>query len=203
MQKEDLQNQFRNLKITNNITKEENIKLKTKVQQVQQELNQRDKELEKLTIKLQQTLQAPNVGTDSKSSHHFTESFIVSQLKKNNRDLKQEVLDKDKLIEQLKRNIKLTKSQEIEVELTVYIDECLRLRGQLEQVSMEKNMLAQQQEMSAAQGGNPQRNYEEIANLEEAFRYQEMELQKEREQNQQIRMQFMKVSETNSKLKDK
>lgn len=61
-------------------------------------------------------------------SHHFAESFIISQLKKNNRDLKLEVQEKDRLIEQLKRNIKLSKTQEIEVELTVYIDECLRLR---------------------------------------------------------------------------
>jgi seryl-tRNA synthetase len=130
MQGEDILNQFRNLKITNNITKDENMKLKTKIQQIQQELNQRDKELEKLTIKLQQTLSAPNIGPDNvKDVHHFTESFIVSQLKKNNRDLKQEVIEKDRLIEQLKRNIKLTKTQEIEIELTVYIDECLRLRG--------------------------------------------------------------------------
>lgn len=35
----------------------------------------------------------------------------------------------------------MTKSQEIEIELTVYIDECLRLRGQLEQALMEKTML--------------------------------------------------------------
>ena len=104
-----------------------------------------------------------------KSSHHFTESFIVSQLKKNNRDLKSEVTDKDRLIEQMKRNIKLTKQQEIEVELTVYIDECLRLRGQLEQVVLEKNMLIQQQEQ-AGQNNFP-RSGEEMANLEEAFRY--------------------------------
>ena len=56
-QAEDLQNHYRNLKITNNITKDENLKLKTKLQQIQAELNQRDKELEKLTLKLQQTLQ--------------------------------------------------------------------------------------------------------------------------------------------------
>ena len=31
MQKEDLQNHYRNLKITNNITKDENIRLKTKL----------------------------------------------------------------------------------------------------------------------------------------------------------------------------
>lgn len=54
------------------------------------------------------------VGLSSKASgnigHHFAESFIVSQLKKNNRDLKLEVQEKDKLIEQLKRNIKLSKT---------------------------------------------------------------------------------------------
>jgi hypothetical protein len=48
----------------------------------------------------------------------------------------------------------MTKSQEIEIELTVYIDECLRLRGQLEQVTMEKNMLMQQQDMNGMQGQN-------------------------------------------------
>lgn len=49
-----------------------------------------------------------------------------------------EVQEKDRLIEQLKRNIKMSKSNEIEIELTVYIDECLRLRQQLEQAYMEK-----------------------------------------------------------------
>jgi hypothetical protein len=71
-------------------------------------------------------------GPPKGGNHHFAESFIVSQLKKNNRDLKMEVQEKDRLIEQLKRNIKMSKSNEIEIELTVYIDECLRLRQQLE-----------------------------------------------------------------------
>jgi predicted RNase H-like nuclease (RuvC/YqgF family) len=80
-------------------------------------------------------------GKTSNQNHHFAESFIVSQLKKNNRDLKMEVQEKDRLIEQLKRNIKMSKSNEIEIELTVYIDECLRLRQQLEQAYMEKQMI--------------------------------------------------------------
>ena len=43
---------------------------------------------------------------------------------------------------------------------------------------MEKAVLMQQQEINMSSGGGPnqQRNYDEIANLEEAFRYQEMEL---------------------------
>jgi hypothetical protein len=36
---------------------------------------------------------------------------------------------------------------------------------------MEKNLLLQQQEMNGGQGGKPQRNLDEMANLEEAFRY--------------------------------
>jgi len=40
---------------------------------------------------------------------------------------------------------------------------------------------------------NQDRNLEELANLEEAFRYQEMELQKERENSQAIQMQMIKM----------
>jgi hypothetical protein len=39
MQNEDIKNEFRNLKISNNITKDENMRLKTKIQQIQAELN--------------------------------------------------------------------------------------------------------------------------------------------------------------------
>ena len=116
-----------------------------------------------------------------------------------------EVQEKDRLIEQLKRNIKMSKTNEIEIELTVYIDECLRLRQQLEQAFMEKQMLLQQQEQMGGtpQGMNQQRNLEELANLEEAFRYQEMELQKERETSNNVQIQLMKLQEQRSKLKDK
>ena len=48
-------------------------------------------------------------GPPRGGNQHFAESFIVSQLKKNNRDLKMEVQEKDRLIEQLKRNIKMSK----------------------------------------------------------------------------------------------
>jgi hypothetical protein len=38
----------------------------------------------------------------------------------------------------------MSKSNEIEIELTVYIEECLRLRTQLEQVLVEKTAIEQQ-----------------------------------------------------------
>jgi hypothetical protein len=67
-------------------------------------------------------------GELKSSGGNYAESFLVSQLKRSTRDLKLELQEKDRLIEQLKRNIRLSKTQEIEVELTVYIEECLRLR---------------------------------------------------------------------------
>ena len=62
--------------------------------------------------------------------------------------------------------------------------------------------------MNISQGGapgqlGPNRNIEELANLEEAFRYQEMELQKERENSNNIQLQLMKLTEQKGKLKDK
>ena len=154
---------------------------------------------------------ALSTKSSGSKNHHFAESFIISQLKKNNRDLKLEVQEKDRLVEQLKRNIKLSKTQEIEVELTVYIDECLRLRQQLEQALMEKNMLMQQQQEMGGQGPggvNPQmggqpRNMDDLANLEEAFRYQSMELQRERENQNSLQMQLLKLQEQKSKMNDK
>ena len=122
--KEDIANHYRNLKIKTNITLDENVRLKTKVQQIQSELNQRDKELEKLTLRLQQNLS----GEIKMQGGNYAESFLVSQLKRSTRDLKLEIQEKDRLIDNLKRNIRLSKTQEIEVELTVYIEECLRLR---------------------------------------------------------------------------
>mmetsp|Transcript_2459 Transcript_2459/g.3759 ORF Transcript_2459/g.3759 Transcript_2459/m.3759 type:complete len:183 (+) Transcript_2459:1377-1925(+) len=116
-----------------------------------------------------------------------------------------EVQEKDRLLEQLKRNIKMSKSHEIEVELTIYIEECLRLRQQLEQSHIEKSMLLQQQELNPVGANllNQQRNFEELNQLEEAFKYQEVELQKERERGNEIQMQLMKVQEQKGKLKEK
>lgn len=59
---------------------------------------------------------------------------------------------------------------------------------------MEKNMLLQQQDYMDKNTNQ---------NLEEAFRYQEMELQKERENSNALRMQIMKLSEQGNKLKEK
>lgn len=69
------------------------------------------------------------------------ESFLVSQLKKQNRQLKLDIHQKDNEIENLKRNIKLAKNKEYESEIQVYIEECQRLRTLLEQTAIQNDTL--------------------------------------------------------------
>lgn len=47
----------------------------------------------------------------------------------------------------LKRNIKSTKTAEVEIELKVYADECVRLRHQLEEVIKSKDTFADPEEL--------------------------------------------------------
>ena len=51
--------------------------------------------------------------------------------------------------EALKRNIKSTKIAEIEIEMKMYMDECTRLRHQLEEVIKSKDTFADPEELRA------------------------------------------------------
>lgn len=50
--------------------------------------------------------------------------------------------------------------------------------------------------------GQP-RNMDDLTNLEEAFRYQSMELQRERENQNSLQMQLMKLQEQKTKMNEK
>ena len=50
-------------------------------------------------------------------------------------------------IESLKRNIRSTRQQELEVEVKLYMEECVRLRHQLEEVIRSKDTFADPQEL--------------------------------------------------------
>jgi hypothetical protein len=59
LEKEDLMQQKRSLKLQMNVTKDENTRLKTKMAFLQQEMDRRDRDIEVLTLKLhQQTIAA-------------------------------------------------------------------------------------------------------------------------------------------------
>ena len=55
-------------------------------------------------------------------------------LKKQIRELKYEVAKRDEELEVLRKNIKNTRTKEVEQEIQIYHDECLRLRSVIEDV---------------------------------------------------------------------
>ena len=60
-------------------------------------------------------------------------------------------MKKDEEIEALKKNIRSTQLQEVEVEIKTYIDECARLRQQLEEVMKSKDTFADPVELKTIQ----------------------------------------------------
>ncbi len=55
--------------------------------------------------------------------------LLIVNLKRQVQDLKDSIYVKDSDIADLKKEIKSTKIKELEIELKVYMQECLRLRG--------------------------------------------------------------------------
>ena len=58
-------------------------------------------------------------------------------LKKQIRELKYEVVRREEELEVLRKNIKNTKTKELEQEISSYRDECLRLRSVIEEILKE------------------------------------------------------------------
>ena len=117
------------------------------------------------------------------------ETHLVINLKRKIRELQNEKQASDDEVASLKRNIRSTRLTEIEVEVKVYMEECARLRHQLEEVIKSKDTFADPQElkiiedkfqqrdhlinsMQAEKGeilGNLQKKDEEIMKLAELF----------------------------------
>ena len=75
-------------------------------------------------------------------THH-----LVVNLKRKVRDQQMELSVKRDEVELLKRNLKNTRTHETEVEIKMYMDECLRLRASLEEVIKSKDTFADPQEL--------------------------------------------------------
>ena len=75
------------------------------------------------------------------------QTHLVMNLKRKIRDLNAENAKKNDEIEGLRRNIRATRQQELEVEGKLYIEECQRLRNQLEEVIKSKDTFADPQEL--------------------------------------------------------
>ena len=72
---------------------------------------------------------------------------MILNLKRKIKEVQLENQKKAAEIEALKRNIKSSRMQEIEVEIKLYMEECTRLRSQLEEVIKSKDTFADPQEL--------------------------------------------------------
>ena len=187
-------------KMATNLLKDENTKLKTKVHMLEAELTKKEKLVDDLlmqqdTVNYQMMNAAGSSGNAStKNSQANTlqqrmklESHLANNLKRKIRELQAEVTNKSNEIEALKRHIKSTKIAEIEVEMKLYMDECARLRGQLEEVIRSKDTFADPQE---------------VRMIEERFQQQEIIIAELRNQNQELAMALQTRDEETRQVSD-
>jgi hypothetical protein len=106
------------LKVNNNSLRDENMKLKTRINA-----------LEKEVLRFGELLE----GQSGDKFSHPT-SHLVTSLKQSVKDMKSELKQREEEIAEFKKNIKTTRTAELEVELQAYIDECTRLRHHLEEI---------------------------------------------------------------------
>ncbi len=82
-----------------------------------------------------------------------------------------ELLTKRDEVELLKRNIKNTRTHETEIEIKMYMDECVRLRNNLEEVIKSKDTFADPQELKI---------------IEQKFQQRDLVIQQMQQDNQNL-----------------
>ena len=138
-------------RMTTNNLKDENTKLRTKLQIVEGELQRKDKVIDDLILQQEASYGLPQSGPKFSGNRIGgalkTDTHLVINLKRKVKDLQNENQRRCDEVEALKRNIRSTRQQEIEVEVKIYMEECARLRHQLEEVIRSKDTFADPQEL--------------------------------------------------------
>jgi hypothetical protein len=125
-------------KLHNNAYRDENIKLKTRMAVLEAELRQRERVIDELLVKpdaLQNLTSGATtnaaalavVGGNFAKMKKF-ESHLTQNLKRRIKEMQIVIATKSQELDNLKRNIKTTKQNEMEIELRTYMEECTRLR---------------------------------------------------------------------------
>jgi len=111
------------LKLNINGTKDDNTRLKTRLNQMSMQLKGRDKLIEELYKSAYITAN----GNEARQNLN-KDALLIINLQREVQELKDQLIAKDDDIANLKMSTKLTKIQELEAELRMYIKECHRLR---------------------------------------------------------------------------
>ena len=182
VERERLYDDVMKQRLTTNFFKDENVKLKTKVHILEGELQKKEKLVDDLLMQ-QDTFQVGGpISSKSVFSKLKLDSHLSNNLKRKIRDLQAEINDRGNEAEALKRNIKSTKIAEIEVEMKMYIDECTRLRHQLEEVIRSKDTFA---------------DPEELRLIEEKFQHQDILIKNMKNENNMLATEYQKLDGEN------
>lgn len=135
-------------KITANFLKDENVKLKTRIHMLEGDVSKKEKLIDDLLMQ-QDSFQVggPLIPSSVKGTKLKVESHLTQNLKRKIRELQVLIQQKSEEVELYKKNIKSTKITELEVEMKMYLDECTRLRHQLEEVIKSKDTFADPEEL--------------------------------------------------------
>ena len=116
--KEQLLEETLSLKTENNQLKMINVRLGTKLSQLEQELLKKDQLLQQLS----------GLTEEKQFSSIVLETHLIANLKQSIRKLKFDLQQKDDAYEKLKKAMKMTKIAELEAEAQEYFAECQRLK---------------------------------------------------------------------------
>lgn len=129
LEKERLYDENINLKNIINELKQEISNLKSENYKFSLELNKKDKMIEEILIDSQSNMFNNNPLNESKVLSKAKETHLFIQIKKKFKELKNEYKAKCLELETVKKNLKLTKFNEMAIELKTYIDELARIKS--------------------------------------------------------------------------
>ena len=134
--------------MTTNSLMDENTRLRTRLQFTEEELKRKDQVIDDLILQQETNYGLPSTGAKFANNRRLKgDTHLVINLKRKVRDLQTANGKKESEIEDLKRDIRSTRQQELEVEVKVYGEECVRLRHLLEEVIRSKDTFADPQEL--------------------------------------------------------
>lgn len=135
VEKEKLYEDCINLKSTLNAVTKELAVMKSEVHKRDMELAKKNKVIAGLAAQNNNFMNLSDDDIMSKAK----ENNLLDNVKKQYKDLKKEIIDKEAVIESLKKRIKMTKIGELEVENRVIIEELNKMKARCEQIVQKNN----------------------------------------------------------------
>ena len=139
--KEHLYEQAKKLKESMDGIRERNLNLKTRISQYEHNIERKNKAIHDLLDQI--SVGQPSVLTELSKPKH-----LAAALKNQIKESRELVKSKDDELNRLKSSVKVTRVQEIEVELKMFEDECTRLKNIID--SLEKQQTEKYSEKDVA-----------------------------------------------------